>query len=179
MNVPFPHGVPQNILSMVLLGLVLSSCQTITLNTLPAVPTHRMLPYSVALEVTSLNIYWVEPGAGTWPLPPLRHYVTTRPPSATLDKAQWKDVLIDYLNDRKTFQHLVKDGDKADLILDLRVHLFVDPGASFKFDYNYWAHIDGIVKITKLFLNKAVFQALDALITRLETDRQLHPSSLS
>jgi hypothetical protein len=204
MNVHFPQGVPQNILGIVVLGLCLSSCQTITLNSLPAVPTHRMLPYSVALDITSLKIYDVEPGAATWPLPPLSHYATIRSPSVTLDKAQWKEALMDYLNERKTFQHLVKEGDKADLILDLRVHLFVDPGASYKFDYNYWAHIDGIVKIAQydrevarqtgfgkahgnitqshsedeLFLNRAVLQALDILITKLETDRQLYPSSL-
>ena len=186
-------------LTGMLIGLFLAGCKPITLNPLPAVPTQRMLPYTVSLEVTSLNMYWVEPGAGTWPLPPIPSYVTARAPSATLDKTQWENVLTNYLNNRKTFQHLIKQDDKADLILDLRVHLFIDPGASFKFDYSYWARIDGVVKIAQydrevarhtgvgkahgdkthshskdeIFLNEAVFQALDTLITKFESDRQL------
>jgi hypothetical protein len=197
------HG-PQKFLGIMLLSLLLAGCQGISLSSLPAVPTHHRLPYAIALDVTSLNMYSVEPGAATWPLPPLRHYVTTRPPSDTLDKAQWKKVLTEYLNERNTFQHLVEDGEQSDLILELRVHLFIDPGASFKFDYNYWAQVEGVVKLARydrevarqigvgkapgymrqsrakneLFFNKAVFQALDDLVTKLEQDRRLHPSSL-
>lgn len=204
MNRSYPWKLGRKILAFLGGAVFLTGCQTIELRSLPAVPTHQELPYSVAVEVTSLNIYWVEPGAATWSLPPLRHYVTTRPLSANLDKKQWQKVLTEYLHDRKTFQRVVKTGEEADLKLELRVNLFIDPGASFKFDYHYWAHVDGVMKIARydrqimqqtgfgkaqgtvtqsrskneIFVNEAVFQALDAMITKLERARQLKAGSL-
>ncbi len=77
--------------------------------------------------------------------PSLQNHVTGTVPSLERAKPQWEQAISEYLAARKTFRQVVKEGP-ADLLMTLRVLIYVDPGVSFKFKHVYVAQIDGALR---------------------------------
>jgi hypothetical protein len=186
-------------LSLVVLGCSLAACNYILLDPTPVVPPGQSVPYSARLELTDVGAYLVQPGATMIVDPHLQNHVTAKVSSLDRAKPQWEQAVLDYLAARKTFRQVVKEGP-ADLLMTLRVFVYVDPSVSFKFNHVYVAKVDGTLRDPrngralieyvgkgKAFgevsrsgkdddkepINLAVRAALNDLFGKLERDRRL------
>lgn len=185
-------------LSLAVIGCSLTACNHIVLDPAPVVPTTQPVPYSARMELTDVGAFLVQPGATMIADPSLQNHVTGTVPSLDRAKPQWEQAISEYLAARKTFRQVVKEGP-ADLLMTLRVLIYVDPGVSFKFKHVYVAQIDGALRDPrngrafieyagkgKAFgevsrggkdddrepINRAVRAALNDLCEKLERDRR-------
>jgi len=128
--------------SLVVIACSLTACNHVTLALNPVVPTTEPVAYSARVELTDVGVYVVQPGATMIADPRLQNHVTGKIPSLDRAKPQWEQAVLEYLAARKTFRQVVKEGP-ADLLMSLRVFIYVDPGDSFKFNHIYVAKVDG------------------------------------
>lgn len=129
----------------IIFGWSLTACNHIVLDPTPVVPTSRPVPYSARIELADAGVYLVQPGATMLPDPRLQNHVTENISSSERAKPQWEQAVIEYLAARKTFRQTVKEGP-ADVLMTLRLFVYVDPGLSFKFNHTYVAEIDGALR---------------------------------
>ena len=141
---PVPLLIGFRLLTLVV-GWALGGCNHIVLDPTPVVPTTQPVPYSVRIELTDVGAYLVQAGTSMIADPGLQNHVTAKVPSVERAKPQWEQAILDYLAVRKTFRQIVKEGP-ADLLMTLRVFVYVDPGASFKFNHIYVAKVDGAIR---------------------------------
>jgi hypothetical protein len=193
------RGAAVRLIALFVLVCGLTACNHIMLDPTPVVPTRQPLPYSARIQLTDMGAYLVQPGATMIPDPRLQNYVTGKLPSLDRAKPQWAQAVLDYLATRKTFRQAVKEGP-ADLLMTLRVFVYVDPSVSFKFNHVYVAKVDGALRDPrngralieyvgkgKAFggvirggkdddrepINRAVRAALNDLFGKLERDQRL------
>jgi hypothetical protein len=196
---PSHRGVAVRLIALSVLGYVLAACNHILLDPAPVVPTAQSMPYSARIELTEMGAYLVHPGATMIVDPRLQDHVTGKVPSLDRAKPQWEQSVLDYLAARKTFRQVVKEGP-ADLLMTLRVFVYVDPSVSFKFNHVYVAKVDGALRDPrngrvlleyigkgktvgevsrsgkdddKQPINRAVREAFNELFGKLERDRRL------
>ena len=176
-------------------------CTTLTFHPAPVVPTNLSLPYTAQVRLTELAAYMVEPGAALQTDSPLQNTVTQAKSVPALSAKEWDKLIVDYVTARQTFRRVVPDGP-ADMIVALRIFLYIDPGLGFKFNHTYIAKADAVLKDPhngralatyagsgKAFgvvsrgsreddegpINKSVQAALNDLFGKLETDKRILP----
>ncbi len=176
-------------------------CTTLTFHPAPVLPTKSSLPYTAQVRLTELAAYMVEPGATLRADPDLQNTVTQAKSVPNISAQEWDKSIVDYVTARQTFRKVVRDG-RADVIVVLRIFLYIDPGLGFKFNHTYIAKVDAVLKdphngralatyagFGKAFgvvsrgsreddegpINKSVQAALNDLFGKLETDKQILP----
>lgn len=167
----------------------------------PIVPTKQQLPYTAQLRLVELAAYTVEPGATLRSDPHLQNYVTRPASTPFLSAKQWEQTVLDYMRARQTFRKVVEKGS-ADIGIDLRVFVYIDPSVQSEFSQTYIARADasvtdahtggaianysGFGKATgqgskdskeadEGLTRKSVRAALNDLFSKIETDKRLVP----
>lgn len=182
-------------------GLVLltAGCAKLTFHPAPVVPAKSPLPYTAQVRVTELAAHMVEPGATLLANPNLQDAVTQATAVPGLSAQEWASSITDYVAARQTFRKIVAEG-RADVIVALRIFLYIDPGLEFKFNHTYVAKTDVVLKdplsgrafaaytgFGKAFglvsrgsreddegpINKSVQAALSDMFGKLEADKRL------
>jgi len=182
-------------------GIVLlaTGCTKLTFHPAPVIPTKSSLPYTAQVQVTELAAHMVEPGATLLANPNLQDSVTQATSVPGLSAQEWASSITDYVAARHTF-HKVVAGGRADVIVTLRIFLYIDPGLGFKFNHTYVTKTDAVLKdplsgrtfatytgFGKAFglvsrgsreddegpINKSVQAALNDLFGKLEADKRL------
>lgn len=176
-------------------------CTTLAFHPAPVVPTRSSLPYIAQVRLTELAAYMVEPGAALRTDLELQNAVTQANSVPAMSAQQWDKSIVDYVIARQTFRKVVLDG-RADVILAMRIFLFIDPGLGFKSKHTYIAKTDAVLKdpqngravatyagFGKAFgvvsrssreddegpINKSTQAALNDLFGKLETDKRILP----
>ena len=176
-------------------------CTTLTFHPAPVIPTKSSIPYTAQVRLTELAAYIVEPGATLRTDPDLQNTVTQGKSVPAMSAQEWEKSIIDYVTARQSFRKIVRDG-RADVIVALRIFLYIDPGLGFKSNHTYIAKADAVLKdprngraiatyagLGKAFgvvsrgsreddegpINKSVQAALNDLFGKLETDKRILP----
>lgn len=176
-------------------------CNTLPFHPAPVVPTKSPLPYTAQVRLTELAAYLVEPGATLRQDPNLQNTVTLAKSVPAISAQEWDKSIVDYVTARQTFRKIVPDG-RADVMVVLRIFIFIDPGVGFKFSHTYVAKADAVLKdphngmslatyagLGKAFgvvsrdsreddkgpINKSVQAALNDLFGKIEGDRRILP----
>lgn len=187
------------IFGFILFGCSLTGCNPMVLDPTPVVPTSQPVAYSARVELADAGIYMVQPGASMIPDLRLQNHVTAKITSLDRAKSQWEQAVIEYLAARKTFRSIAKT-DFPDVVMTLRLFVYIDPSVSFKFNHVYVAKIDGALRDPrngrvlldhvgkgKAFgevsrdgkdddrepINRAIRAALNDLFGKLEQDKRL------
>lgn len=184
-------------------GIVLlaTGCTKLTFHPAPVVPTKSSLPYTAQVQLTELAAHIVEPGATLLANPNLQDSVTQATSVPGLSAQEWTASITDYVAARQTFRKVVERG-QADVIVALRIFLYIDPGLGFNFNHTYIAKTDAALKDShsgrtfatytgfgKAFglisrgsreddegpINKSVQAALNDVFGKLETDKRILP----
>ena len=167
----------------------------------PIVPTKQQLPYTAQLRLAELAAYTVEPGVTLRSDPQLQNYVTRPASTPFLSAKQWEQTVLDYMQARQTFRKVVEKGP-ADIAMDVRVFVYIDPSVQSEFSHTYIARADasvtdphtggaianysGFGKATgqgskdskeadEGLTRKSVRAALNDLFSKIETDKRLVP----
>ncbi|WHZ22773.1 MAG: hypothetical protein OJF47_001885 [Nitrospira sp.] len=185
------------------IGLVIlaTGCTKLTFHPTPVVPTKSSLPYTAQVQLTELAAHMVEPGATLLANPNLQDSVTQATSVPGLSAQEWTASITDYVAARQTFRKVV-EGGRTDVIVALRIFLYIDPGLEFKFNHTYMAKTDAVLKdphsgrilatytgLGKAFglvyrgsreddegpINKSVQAALNDMFGKLETDKRILP----
>lgn len=181
------------------LCLLLVGCTGPSFQLAPIVPTKQQLPYSAQLRLVELAAYTVEPGATLRSDPQLQNYVTQTAATSFLSAKQWEQTVLDYMRARQTFRKVVEKGS-ADIRMDLRVFVYIDPGVKKEFNHTYIARADTLVtdpltggavanysgfgkatgpasndlkEADEGLMRKSVRAALNDLFSKIETDKRL------
>ena len=176
-------------------------CSTPPIHPAPVVPTKSLLSYSAQVRLMEFAAYLVEPGATLRPVSNLRNSVIQADAAPAISAQAWDKYILDYATARQTFRRVVPDGP-ADVAVMLRLFIFIDPGAGFKFRHTYVAEADAVLKdarngsrlatytgFGKAFgevsrdsreddeapINKSVQEALNDLFGKLEGDKRNLP----
>jgi len=176
-------------------------CTTLPFYPAPVVPTKSPLPYTAQVRLTELAAYMVEPGATLKQDPNLQNTVTQAKAVPAISAEEWDKSIVDYVTARQTFRKIVPDG-VADVIVVLRIFIFIDPGLKSEFSHTYIAKADAVLKdprngsglatyagFGKAFgvvsrvskeddegpINKSVQAALNDLFGKIEGDRRILP----
>lgn len=176
-------------------------CTTLTFHPAPVVPTKSSLPYTAQVHLSELAAYLLEPGATLLTNPNLQDMVRQARSVPSLSAQEWDKSILDYVTARQTFRKVVRDG-RADVIVALRIFLYIDPGLGFKFNHTYIAKADAALKdphngrVLATYagfgkaigvvsrgsreddegpINKSVQAALNDLFGKLETDKRILP----
>jgi hypothetical protein len=187
-------------MAMGLVTLVIG-CTTLTFHPSPVVPTKSPLPYTAQVRLTDLAAYMVEPGATLRTDLELQNAVTQAYSGPAMSAQEWDKAFVDYVVARQTFRKVVLDG-RMDVILALRIFLFIDPGLGSKSKHTYIAKADAALKdpqngravatyagFGKAFggvsrnsgeddegpINRAFQAALNDLFGKLENDKRILP----
>lgn len=196
---PMLHLLGGRALALVI-GWALSGCNHLVLEPVPVVPTNQSVSYSARVELADVGAYLVQPGATMIADPSLQNHVIAKIPSVEGAQPQWEEAIREYVLARRTFRQVVKEGP-ADLSMTLRVFIYVDPGASYKFNHIYVAKVDGALRDPRSGrvlldyvgkgkavgdvrrggkeddrepMNRAVRSALNDLFGKLERDKRWH-----
>lgn len=181
------------------IAILATGCTKLTFHPAPVVPTKSSLPYSAQVQLTELAAHMVEPGATLLANPNLQDSVTQATSVPGLSAQEWTASVTDYVAARQTFRKVV-EGGRADVIVALRIFLYIDPGLGFKFNHTYIAKTDAVLKdpqsgrtlatytgFGKAFglvsrgsreddegpINKSVQAALNDVFGKLETDKRI------
>lgn len=174
-------------------------CTPLTFHPGPVVPTKSSLPYTAEVRLTDLAAYLVEPGATLRTDPALQNVVTQGKSVPSISAQGYDQSIVDYVTARQTFRKVMPDG-RADVIVALRIFVFIDPGLGFKSHHTYIAKADAVLKdlqngralatyagFGKAFgvvsrgsreddegpINKSVQAALNDLFGKLENDKRV------
>jgi hypothetical protein len=117
----------------------------------------------------------------------------------SLSVKQWETAVQDYVTARQTFRKVVESGP-SDIGMAMRIFIYIDPGAGFKFNHTYVARADATVTDPRTGralmgysglgkavgpvsrgskeddegpINRSVQAALNDLFSKLETDKRL------
>ena len=136
-------GGTSALFAVALLCLV-TGCSTLSFRPAPVVPTKYPLPYRAQIHVTELGVYAVEPGSTLRTDPALASHVLPADSTPAISAKEWERAIIDYVTARQTFLELVEHGE--DVVIALRLFIYIDPGVGFKFNHTYVARADALVK---------------------------------
>lgn len=126
---------------LIFTAFLMADCSNLVFQPAPVVPTNSPLPYSAKVKLSQVEAYMVQPGATMIADPRIENHVTGVSNSLGDAKNEWEKSIADYLAARKTFTYLSMDS-QTDLELTLRLHIYIDPGVSYKFNHFYIARID-------------------------------------
>src|SRR5687768_4005172 len=126
------------------LSLLFVGCAGSSFQLPPVVPTKQPLPYTAQLRRAELAAYIVEPGATLRPDPLLENHVARPAATPFLTAKQWEHTVLEYLRARQTFRRVVEQG-QADIGMEVRVLVYIDPGVQSEFSHTYLAHSEAIV----------------------------------
>jgi hypothetical protein len=130
--------------------------------------------------------------------PHIENHVTGVSHSLETAKKEWEHSVAEYLAARKTFTYLSTDS-QTDLVLTMRLNLYIDPGVLFKFNHIYMARVETTLADPRTGrvhryvglgksagdvvrggkeddrgpINRAVQSALNDLFGKIESDAQL------
>ncbi|MCC2639698.1 MAG: exported protein of unknown function [Nitrospira sp.] len=197
------HGCRLHRQLAIFMGIVIVTlavgCTTSTFRPALVVPTKSSLPYTAQIRLTDIAAYTVEPGATLRTDPDLHDTVTEADSTPAISGRKWDKSVVDYVTARRTFRKVVAD-ELADVIVAVRIFVFIDPGLEFKFNHTYVAKADALLKdpqngrtlatyagFGKAFgdvsrgsgedddtpINKSVQAALNDLFGKLETDKRI------
>jgi hypothetical protein len=121
-----------------------AGCSNLIFQPAPVVPTTSPLPYSAKVKLTEIESYMVKPGATMIADPHLENHVTGVSNSLGPAKKEWEKAIVEYLAARKTFTYLSVDS-QTDLLLSMRLHIYIDPGVFFKFNHVYVARVEAFL----------------------------------
>ena len=184
-------------------GIVLlaTGCAKFTFHPAPVVPSKSSLPYTAQVQLTTLAAHMVEPGATLLPIPNLQDAVTQATSVPELSAQEWATSITNYVSARQSFRQVV-EGGRADVIVALRILLYIDPGLGFKFRHTYIAKTDAALKDPRNGrtlatytgfgkalgfvsrgsreddegpINKSVQAALNDVFGKIETDKRVLP----
>lgn len=127
--------------SLMFMAFLVAGCSSLVFQPDPVVPTNSPLPYSAKVKLSQVEAYMVKPGATMIADPHIENHVTEVSNSLGNAKKEWEKSIADYLAARKTFTYLSMDS-QTDLELTMRLHIYIDPGVQYKFNYVYIARID-------------------------------------
>ena len=137
-------SVLRNIWRTGCLSLLLVSCTGSSFQLPPVVPTKQQLPYTAQLRRAELAAYIVEPGATLTPDPHLENHVTRTASTPFLTARQWEETVLEYMRARQTFRRVVEKG-AADIGMDVRIFIYIDPGVQSEFSHTYFARSEASV----------------------------------
>jgi hypothetical protein len=105
------------------------------------VPTKQQLPHAAQLKRAELAAYFVEPGATLSSDLQLENHVTRLASTPFLTAKQWEHTVLEYMKARQTFRGVVEKGS-ADVGMDVRMFVYIDPGVRSEFSQTYFAHAE-------------------------------------
>lgn len=176
-----------------------SSRASLTFLPAPVVPTTHPLPYSAQVQVSHITAYSVQPGATLTTDPRTQHFIDPFGTIPPLSREEWTATVLDYVAARQTFRR-ISTTEQADLMLALRVSVYVDPGMEDDFNYTYVTKTDAnlidprngrvityysgfgkafgpvsrsSMEADKFTLNQSLHSALNDLFDKIEADTQL------